>query len=264
MEEIMNPTTVDVALPESVADDAQQASESTADLLNAVASSSEKEQEQNAQSVPAKEPGWIRNRIDKAVSKAVAENTAKMQAEFDRQLAPIRESMLAREAQMLVEAGEFKSKERALEYCRLKNGMPAVAPETPAEPSADKPARDSNGRFAKADSAASGAPDPTQQAQANLLARQAQRIKSKTGLDVMQLFNSDPEIQRNVLSGEWDFYDVAEEMKLGKPRSNAPTPIRSSGGASGNVDMTIANMTDEQFAKLQANLASGHRYDMRK
>lgn len=260
MEEIMNSTTVDVALSESVADDAQQASESTADLLNAVVSSSGQEQEQNAQSVPAKEPGWIRNRIDKAVNKAVAENTARMQAEFDRQLAPIRESMLDREAQMLVEAGEFKSKERALEYCRLKNGMPAIAPES----SMDKPVRDSNGRFAKADSAAPGAPDPTQQAQANLLARQAQRIKSKTGLDVMQLFNSDPEIQRNVLSGEWDFYDVAEEMKLGSRRSNAPMPIRTSGGASGNVDMTIANMTDEQFAKLQANLASGHRYDMRK
>ena len=263
MEEIMNPT-VDVTLPESVADDAQQASESSADLLKAVENTSETEHGQDAQPVPAKEPSWIQKRLEKERARTRAEVRAEMQAEFDRQLAPLRESMIDREAQMLVDAGEFKSKERALEYCRLKNGMPSIAPETPSESSAEKPARDSNGRFAKADSPASGSADPVQQAQANLLARQAQRIKSKTGLDVMQLFNSDPEIQRNVLSGEWDFYDVADHMNNGKPRSNAPTPIRTSGGVSGNVDTTIANMTDEQFAKLQKNLASGHRYDMRK
>lgn len=79
----------------------------------------------------------------------------------------------------------------------------------------------------------------------------------------MQVFNSDPDVQSRVLSGEWDFYDVAESMSTESPRK-APHPMRTSNGGGASGAVSIANMTDEQFRKLQANLASGRRYDVSK
>ena len=260
MEENMN--TVDVNLPESAADDAQQASESSADLVQAITDAGAQEQTQNAQSANGKsEPGWIRQRVDKAVAKAVAEAEARVKAQYEQQLAPLRNQMMEQEAAKLVSDGEFKSKERALEYVKLKNGMsiePAAQTSAPVQENAS-PARDAQGRFTKNESGSQA--DAVVQARASLLAQQAQRIKSNSGVDVMQAFNGDKNIQNRVLSGEWDFHDVADYLS---GRGNVPTPIRSAGGDTGNYGVSITNMTDAQFRKLQENLASGHRYDMRK
>lgn len=189
---------------------------------------------------PKQEPGYVKYRIDKAVQKALQEQEQRLRAEFDQTLAPIRESMMERQADELVESGEFKSKERALEYLKLKGGVPIE--ETP---------RDERGRFTKNE-------DPVIQARADLLAKQADKIKANRGLDVMAVFNDDPDVKQRILSGEWDFYDVADAMK-----KNPPAPMRSPNGIGVNA-MSIQNMTDEQFKKLQANLANGRKYDMRK
>ena len=101
--------------------------------------------------------------------------------------------------------------------------------------------------------------DPAMAARADLLARQAEKIKANRGLDVMELFNDDPDTQQRVLSGEWDFYDVAEIMDQRTP----PAPMRTSNGA-GTSKMTIQNMSDDQFERLQRNLSSGKKYDMRR
>jgi hypothetical protein len=187
-----------------------------------------------------KEPGYIRQRIDKAVARAVAETEARMQAMFDQQLAPLRESMMDRQASELVESGEFKSKETALEYVRLKAGMPMQA--QPVQP------RDEQGRFTSQE-------DPMAQARASVLASQADKIRNNRGLDVMSAFNSSPGIRQKVLSGEWDFYDVAENMQSAR----VPSPMYTPNGASFE-GLSINQLSDEQFEQLNRNLAAGKTY----
>lgn len=187
-----------------------------------------------------KEPGYIRQRIDKAVARAVAETEQRMQAMFDQQLAPLRESMMERQASELVESGEFKSKETALEYVRLKAGMPVQA--QPVQP------RDEQGRFTSQE-------DPMAQARASVLASQADKIRNNRGLDVMAAFNSSPGIRQKVLSGEWDFYDVAENMQSAR----VPSPMYTPNGASFE-GLSINQLSDEQFEQLNRNLAAGKTY----
>ena len=187
------------------------------------------EAKQQAEPAEQQEPGWFRARINDAVRKA----EDRLRADYEAKLAPLREVMMERQAMELVEQGEFKSLERAKEYVRMKGGY--------SEP----PAQEEN-------------EDPYMAARADVLARQAEKIKANRGLDVMAVFNDDPDVKQRILSGEWDFYDVADAIK-----KNPPAPMRSPNGIGVNA-MSIQNMTDEQFKKLQANLANGRKYDMRK
>ena len=235
--------TVETNLQGLVPDDAalmpeQQTAEPVSDLNEIV-------NEQPSEEPAQKEPGYIRQRVDKAVQKAIRETEARMQAMFDAQLAPLRESMMERQAEDLVAQGEFKSKERALEYVRLKNG--ASVPTTPTDE--EQTPRDAQGRFATKQQ-----DDPMVSARAQLLAAQADKIRDRKGLDVMQAFNTNPDIRDKVLSGEWDFYDVAENMH------RLPPTIRTTNGASGGGSIDIAHMTDEQFERLNQNLAAGKTY----
>lgn len=196
-----------------------------------------------------KEPGWIRQRIDKAVQRALQEQEQRLRAEFEATTAPLRESMYEQQAAALVSSGEFKTQERALEYVRLKAGM--SVPATPAE--AQQPPRDEQGRFTTRQQ------QPEENAEskvrANILASQAEKIKERRGLDVMQAFQNSPGIQQKVLSGEWDFYDVAEAMRS----SRVPAPMRSTNGVSFE-GLSINQMSDEQFDLLSKSLAAGKTY----
>lgn len=225
----------------------------TLSQLSEITEETQQEAPQQAEQPAQKEPGYIRQRVDKAVQKALQEQETRLRAEFDAVLAPIRESVYERQAEVLVASGEFKTKERALEYVKLKNGVNvSAAPEQPTEPQ-----RDAQGRFAPKPQPTE---DATTQARAELLARQAEKIKANRGLDVMSVFNGNPDIQQKILSGEWDFYDVAESMA--QPGRRTPSPIRNPNGASIGA-MTIQNMSDAQFQKLQENLAAGKIYDAR-
>ena len=172
------------------------------------------------------EPGWMKGRIDAAVNKA----RKQWEQEQEAKLAPLYQYMNDREAQELVDQGEFKSIERAREYVQLKKGM------APAEPVHE--------------------PNPMLQARAELLAQQADKIKASKGIDVVAAL-SDPEVKSRIMSGEWDFYDVAENMR--KPLA----PMRTPNGAGQRV-ADISNMSEDQWNRLQANLKSGRKYDMRK
>ena len=239
--------TVDGLMTESVQDTdvlAQPEGEDLSSIMEDTAPPAEPEQ------APVKEPGYIKGRIDKAVRKAVEEAKAQVRAEYEAKLAPIYESMIDREAQMLVDSGEVKSLEMAKEYVRMKQGMPVQAP-SEDQPQKSQPQRDDHGRFQKQQQYED---DPRLQ----FLANQANKIKSKHGIDVMDAFSRDAQIQQKVLSGEWDFYDVADALSRHQERLPA-SPVRSpNGGQVGEVN--IMNMTSEQFAQLQKNLASGRRY----
>ena len=196
--------------------------------------------------LPRREPGWVRQRVDKAVQKAVQETEARMRAEFEGTLAPIRESVMEREADNLVSAGEFKSKERALEYVRMKNGLPGAAPAPTPQQQAPQQQQ----------------VDPRVQAQGEMLAKQAAKIKANYGIDVMAEFNSNNDTRQKILSGEWDFYDVAESIQTGGRRS-APPLVRSPGGSGLSGKFSVADMSDAQFEQLQQNLRAGRTYDAR-
>ena len=216
----------------------------------------ENEQQTNQQQSPQSEPGWMKRKMEAYASKQLKEQEDRLRAEFADMLAPLRESMYERQADALVASGEIKSKEMALKYVKAMAGIPSSEP----DPKPQTQPRTPDGRFA---SAQSGGPDAETKARASLLVEQAEKIKSSKGLDVAALYQSNPEVQEKVLSGEWDFYDVAEAMS--QPRRRVPSPVRSSNSAGSPMDVNaVANLSDAQFDRLLKNLAEGKVYDMRK
>ena len=195
-----------------------------------------------------------------AVSKALQEQETRLRAEFAASLEPLRESMYERQAEALVASGEIKSKEMALKYVKAMAGIPSSEPDQ--TPKNQQP-RTPDGRFASSQQQQTE-PDAETKARARILAAQADKIKASRGLDVAAQFQSDPEVKEKVLSGEWDFYDVAEAMS--QPRRRVPSPVRSSNSAMGTTADAgaIANMSDAQFDRLLKNLGEGKVYDMRK
>ena len=217
-------------------------------------------QQGEAEQQPAKaDAGWMRRKMEAYASKQLKEQETRLRAEFADMLAPLRESMYERQADALVASGEIKSKEMALKYVKAMAGIPSSEPDQ--TPKNQQP-RTPDGRFASSQQQTE--PDAETKARARILAAQADKIKSSKGLDVAALYQTDPEVKEKVLSGEWDFYDVAEAMS--QPRRRVPSPVRSSNSAMGAAADAgaIANMSDAQFDRLLKNLGEGKVYDMRK
>ena len=241
-------------LTTQVQDDAALTAQEPQTLADVIGATTEQQPNAEPESAdtPQSEPGWMRKRIDAAVRKANSELEAKLRAEYDAQLAPLREAQVEREADKLVADGKITDRDMALNYVRATKGMPPVA-ETPAQPVA----RDERGRFI------SQKPDATAaQTRAAELVAQADTILQSTGVDVMALYNTDLEVRQKVLNGEWSFVDVYKNTK--KPEVPAvPTPMRSANGM-GIGALDIRKMNSEQLAKLNAMLESGVKIDARK
>lgn len=257
----MNPeeTMVENEFEDTAADDALQEgvieeTDESVENLDSFMEDEGKPAEENQQTQPqgTSEPGWIRKRVDKAVQKAVAETEARMRSEFDAQMAPIREKLLNDEAKALVDQGEFKTLERAKEYLQLKQGQPVVTPE---QPKPQQP-RNEQGQFTQRS-------DPATTARIDMLNHQADRIRASGGPDVIAAFKNDPEIKMAVISGEMDFYDVAEQLRQ-PSRRNPPAPMRSPNGVNGVGPDSIWAMSDEQFARMDKKLDEGVRFTIRK
>lgn len=212
----------------------------------------EEEIQDEPRSQGTSEPGWIKQRVNKAVERAVAETERRMRAEFDQQMAPIREKMLNDEARELVRQGEFKSLDRAKEYLQLKQGQPAAEP-----PAKEEQPRNAQGQFMPRN-------DPAIAAEINMLAHQADRIMESGGPDVISAFETDPEIRDAVIAGEVDFYEVAEYLKDQAPKKRPPSPMRSPNGVNGVGPDSIWAMSDEQFAKLDKRLDEGVRFTIKR
>lgn len=193
------------------------------------------------------EPGWIKKRVGAAVEKAIRETEQRIRAEYDARLAPLMERMLEQDAQELVRSGQVKDLETAKELVRYRNGQ------TPVPSSQQEQPRNDKGQFTPKQ-------NTEQDIRADMLARQAQKVKASRGVDVMAEFTNNEDIRNKVLSGEWDFYDVADSMKEKSAARKAPSPMRSSNGASGAEKSTIASMTDEQFKRLNKRLEEGVRF----
>ncbi len=238
---------------DGVLDDAAFVPEENAEPISEVAETTVTEEQP-----PAKEAGWIKKRVESAVNKAREEVRAEMKAETEAQiaaaLAPYLEAEMNRQADDLVNSGAIKTKEMALEYLKLKGGMGVSVrdAERPKEHS-----RDAQGRFApkQQESQQQNETDARMKFRAETLAAQANKLQQR-GMDVEAFYNNNPEVQRRVLSGEWDFYDVAEAMNTRR----VPQPVRQPNGAGFGGSLDITSMTDEQFAKLNARLAKGDQF----
>lgn len=214
-----------------------------------------------------KQAGWIQKRIQEGVSKQIqsvlAKERAKIAAAYDEKLRPLQEAMLHRDADDLVSSGKVASREIALEYLRLKNGMPAM-PGEPERP--NQPARNEKGQFTSNQanqpnqSIQSSSPDDAE-AYGQMLIAQAKAIEAAGGIDVLEVYNTDPEIKRRVLSREWDFADVYKHV-AGKSAHTLPSPARRPNG-SGFATRSIGDLNSEQFKKVQDYLAQGGVIDMR-
>ena len=256
VEDVETTAAEDDALPESIVEEEQDESESLESILTGEEEEQDEgkpeEEEAKKDSQSTSEPGWIRKRVDKAVSKAIAETEARMRAEFDAQMAPIRERMLEEKARELVASGSVKTIETARELVRYREGMPA-APTTQQQ---EQP-RNANGQYTAKD-------DPAVTAKVNMLRHQANTIRTRQGLDVIKEFTDNPEIKQKVISGEMDFYDVADYMASRKGgKKTPPAPMRSPNGASGAERTAIDNMSDEQFERLEKRISQGARYTLR-
>ena len=195
------------------------------------------------------EPGYVKSRISKAVEKAVAETEARMMAQFEARMAPLMEQMIETEAERLVRDGKVKDLDTAKELVRYRQGMPAQ--ETGQEPAQP---RQANGQFASKDQT-----DPATSARIGMLRHQADRIKAAGGPDVIAEWRKNGEINKKVVSGEWDFYDVADYLKK-KSGKRPPSPMRSPNGASEYASGSIMSMSDKQFDALVEKVKGGARF----
>lgn len=247
-------------IDQAAADDAQQndlaeqqdMSESLESVLTEGEAQTPAEESTETQPQGTSEPGWIKKRINQALTRQRAELEAAYDAKLEAALAPFKEQMVEQQARELVRTGAVKDLDTAKELVRYRQNAPQPQP---TETGSQQP-RNEKGQFAKQPQR-----DPATDAKLEMLAHQADRIREQRGLDVTAEFMNNPETKQKVLSGEWDFYDVADSMK--QPAKKPPAPMRSPNGASGAAKSTIASMTDEQFEKLEKRLKEGARYNIR-
>jgi len=234
-------------------DDLSEEEEEAAEDLDSLNGEEEAPAEQEQPSTQGtSEPGWFQSRWNKEVGKLTNRIREEVRNEYEAQFAPIRDRLLEMDAKELVRQGEFKSIERAKEYLQLKQG---IAPETAGDRTPAPQPRNEQGQFAPRQ-------DPATQAKIDMLAKQADKIRAKTGVDVIEVFSNDPKIKKAVISGEMDFYDVAEQMKA-KPGRKPPAPTRSPNGASGQAaPNAIDTMSDEQFDRMERKIKQGARYKL--
>ena len=91
--------TAEDSLPDEIAEVEQDESESLESLMG---DEQPAEDAQETEPQSTSEPGYVKKRIEKAVSKAVAETEARMKAMFEEQMAPFRAKVMEDEAQELV------------------------------------------------------------------------------------------------------------------------------------------------------------------
>jgi len=242
----------DDTLPEEIVEEDESEEEDLEEYLN----EDEEEVEEQPAEEPepqASEPGWIKKRVAKEVEKAVARTRAEMQAMFEEQMAPIREKMIEDQAQELVRTRKVGDIETARELVRLRQGQ-TVSPEATSQ---QEQPRNEQGQYISREDLVESAKT---EARIDELRKQAQKISAAGGPDVIAIWNSDEDIKMAVINGEMDFYDVAE---LSRPKKRPPSPTRSPNGVNG-IGISIENMSDAQFRKLDKMLDEGKRFTIRR
>lgn len=253
MVENVDDTQADDTPEEEFVEETDESEEDLGEFAEAAEEPAEEEPPQ-PQGTSDNEPGWFRKRWDKEVGKLTEKIRNEIRGEYEAQMAPIRAKMMEDEAQELVRSRKVTDIETARELVRLRNGMPAAAP---AEQKQAEQPRQANGQFAPKE-------DPGVSARIEMLRHQAERITKNGGPDVRAEFTNNEEIKKKVISGEMDFYDVADYLKEKSSRKRPPSPMRSPNGASGQSPNAIDSMSDEQFERMEKRISEGARIRLSK
>ena len=242
-------------LPEEIVEEEDESEESLDSLTEGEEEAEPTEEEpEQPEAQGTSEPGWFKKRWNKEVGKLSNQIRNEVRAEYEAQFAPLRERLLEMDAKELVQSGQVKDLETAKELVRYRQGQPAQ-PKQQAAPKEPQP-RNDQGQFAPRR-------DPATSARIDMLEHQVQRIKDSGGPDVISAFQNDEDIKQAVISGDMDFYDVAEHLKQ-KASKRPPSPMRTPNGASSVNPNAIESMSDEQFERMERNIKEkGARYTLR-
>ena len=238
-------------LPEELTEEPDETGEDL-DSLNEDEDETAEEEPEEAPKAK-EEPGYVQKRISKAVAKARAEMESQFTAQMEAlkaQYAPLQERLMEMDAQELVKSHKVGDIETARELVRFRQGQAAQEPEKAEQP------RQENGQYAPKT-------DPATMKHIDMLKHQAERIKADTGIDVIEEWRNNEDIQQAVIDGEMDFYDVAKQIQQQQTRRRPPAPTRSPNGASGTNLNAIFAMSSEQFARLEKRISEGARYTMK-
>lgn len=202
---------------------------------------------------PAKEPAWYRRQMNAERAK-----WNKERADYEAKLAAYAEKDLEAEAEKLA-AAENISKNIALRILRAERGTPAQA----SKPEAEKPTqqRDANGRFVKAEAPEEqeSAEDPARVRAQELISQNEILVKT-TGVNALELYNTNPKVAQKVNSGEWDFTDVVKAYMEETGGRRVPAPVRSANGAS-VTSKGIHDLSDKEWEALNKKLDMGYVID---
>ncbi len=212
----------------------------------------EAQPEEPQEKTPAKEPGWIKKRIESGVEKELNKRLTDMEqriaAQYEARMRPLIEAQMEREADQLVASGKMQDRDMALEYVKLKNNVPAEQ----GLQEQDTLPRNEKGQFAPKQTV-----DPEVANYANMLKGQADTIKEMTGLNVFDIYRNDPEVRRRIIAKEITFVDLAREYS-GQQRPPVPSPMRSPNQGTPQP-VNFMRMSSAQFRKLDDYLANGGR-----
>lgn len=253
---------VDETLEQIEQDDAALAESNTENdvigLADAIAAEEHPEaQKQQTEEAPAekaeetskaKEPAWYRRQLTAERNKWNQEK-----ADYEARLAAYAEKELEVEAEKLA-ASENISKNLALRLLRAEKGLPAQT-ETKAQP-AQQPRDAATGRFTKAEQPAE---DPARVRAQELMAQNDVVLKA-TGVNALELYQTNDKVRQKVNSGEWDFADVAKAYLEETKGRRVPAPVRSANSGS-LKSVSIEAMSDAQWEKLNKELEMGRVID---
>ena len=187
-----------------------------------------------------------------------AEAQAAWEAErktYEERLSKLQELELQDEAKKLA-VEEKISEKLALRLLRAERGIGPSSEPAKAE-------RDAQGRFmAKtADEPAHAELAKQPDTHVKMLLRQAERIHKSTGVDVNALFQAAPaDVKQKIALGEMDFEDLAAMAN----KRHASPPVRTANNNSGVEGLSIRNMSDEQFERLNQAISKGYKFDARR
>ena len=204
------------------------------------------------------EPGYLAGKKAKWRAQWEEERSQEMTS-LRGELDSLREYVINDQADKLVASGKVSDKEIALEVVRSRHGQPMKA-ETTTQPN-ERP-RDAQGRFVSPNNTPTNSPNVPDniQQRANELFSQAQTLQKFSGVDVLSVYRSNPEYAEKVNNGEWDMADVLTAYN-NSGRRNAPPPVRNA-NVGGIKPVDFRNMTAEQFAKVNAALERGGKYNL--
>ena len=261
-----NNYTVDETMMESVLDDAVQAPETEADALSAalgIAADTdvEAEQQDGGEKLEDVQDKGLRGRMKQFEQRGYKRGAQEAESKWAEERKGYQEK-LARYEQMELEAEARKfaqenkiPEEIALDYMRMKKGMPAAA---------EQP-RDDAGRFAPQQSKAEPEADATKARAITLMTQAEAYEKMSDGAvtkdAILEAFQNNTEVRQKVVSGEWDFTDVGRALSGGQQR--APRVSRSA--TNGKIGTsTFMGMSDEDFASFDERIRQGAVFDARR